>query len=106
MEVKIIRHFSRREYFVDLLKRLETNYDLRSRTIDVDTQRLKDLEQMDQNKIIAGRTVAEIVKRFKKKLKDPRDDYKGKKNVKIIKDFLNIKIPLQKTERVIIAFFQ
>ena len=104
-KLRLIRHFSRREYFSDLLKRLETNYDLDQVTIDVDTQRLKDLEQMDQNKIIAGRTVAEIVKRFKKKLKDPRDNYKGKKNVKIIKNFLNIKIPLQKTERVIINFF-
>ena len=104
-KLRLIRHFSRREYFSDLLKRLETNYDLDQVTIDVDTQRLKDLMQMDQNKIIAGRTVAEIVKRFKKKLKDPRDNYKGKKNVKIIKNFLNIKIPLQGTERVIIDFF-
>ncbi len=68
-KLRLIRHFSRREYFSDLLKRLETNYDLRSRTIDVDTKRLKDLIKMDQSKIIGGRTVAEIVKRFQKKLK-------------------------------------
>ena len=61
---------------------METNYDLDQGNYDVDTQRLKDLEQMDQNIIIAGRTVAEIVKRFKKKLKDPRDNYKGKKMLK------------------------
>ena len=38
-------------------------------TIDVDTKRLQDLIKIDQSKIIGGRTVAEIVKRFQKKLK-------------------------------------
>jgi len=79
-------------YFSDLLKRLETNYDLDQHTIDVDTERLKDLIAIDQSKVIGGRTVAEIVRRFKKKLKDPRDDYKGKSNVKIIRDFLKINV--------------
>ena len=58
--------------------------------IKLDTKRLKDLEKLDPNSIIGGRTVSEIVKRFNKKIKDPRDNYKGKKNVKIIRDFLNI----------------
>jgi len=104
-KLRLIRHFSRREYFVDLLKRLETNYDLDQETIDVDTKRLQDLIKIDQSKIIGGRAVAEIVKRFQKKLKDPRDNYKGKLNVKIIKDYLKINLPLQKAEKTIIAFF-
>nr|WP_237697311.1 hypothetical protein [Candidatus Pelagibacter sp. IMCC9063] len=65
-KLRLVRHFSRREYFIDLLKRLETNYDLDQETIDVDTKRLQDLIKIDQSKIIGGRTVAEIVKRFKK----------------------------------------
>ena len=93
-KLRLVRHFSRREYFIDLLKRLETNYDLDQETIDVDTKRLQDLIKIDQSKIIGGRTVAEIVKRFKKKLKDPRDDYKGKLNVKIIKNYLKINLSL------------
>ena len=104
-KLRLVRHFSRKEYFSDLLKRLETNYDLDQLTIDVDTQRLKDLVKMDQSKVIGGRTIAEIVTRFKKKLKDPRDDYKGRKNVKIIKDFLKINLPLSKADKFIINFF-
>ena len=105
-KLRLIRHFSRRGYFIELLKRLETNYDLDQETINVDTQRFQDLIKINQSKIIGGRTVAEIVKRFQKKLKDPRDDYKGKLNVKIIKDYLKINLPLQKAEKEVIAFFQ
>jgi ATP phosphoribosyltransferase regulatory subunit len=104
-KLRLIRHFSRREYFIELLKRLETNYDLDQETINVDTQKLRDLIKIDQSKIIGGRTVDEIVKRFQKKLKDPRDDYKGKSNVKIIKNYLKINLPLQKAEKKVIAFF-
>ena len=46
-----------------------------------------------------------LLKRFQKKLKDPRDNYKGKLNVKIIKDYLKINLPLQKAEKTISAFF-
>jgi ATP phosphoribosyltransferase regulatory subunit len=105
-KLRLVRHFSRREYFIELLKRLETNYDLDQETINVDNQRLQDLIKIDHSKIIGGRTIAEIVKRFQKKLKDPRDDYKGKLNVKIIKDYLKINLPLQKAEKEVIAFFQ
>ncbi len=39
------------------------------------------------------------------KIKDPRDDYKGKRNVKIIRDFLNINTPLKNAESIISSFF-
>ncbi|MEY3393238.1 MAG: histidine-tRNA ligase, partial [Pseudomonadota bacterium] len=89
-KLRLVKNFSRIEYFEDMLKRLETNYDLDQKAIKLDTKRIEDLEKLDPNSIIGGRTVSEIVKRFNKKIKDPRDDYKGKKNVKIIRDFLNI----------------
>ncbi|NBZ97766.1 MAG: ATP phosphoribosyltransferase regulatory subunit, partial [Proteobacteria bacterium] len=92
---RLVKNFSRIEYFEDMLKRLETNYDLDQKAIKLDTKRLEDLEKLDPNSIIGGRTVSEIVKRFNKKIKDPRDDYKGKKNVKIIRDFLNINTSIQ-----------
>ena len=104
-KLRLVRHFSRREYFEDLLKRLETNYDLDQQTIDVDTKRLEDLKKIDSNQVIGGRAISEIVQRFEKKLKDPRDDYRGKKNVKIIRDYLKINLPIKKTEKAIISFF-
>ena len=104
-KLRLVKNFSRREYFEDMLKRLETNYDLDQKAIKLDIQRLEDLEKLDSNTIIGGRTVSEIIKRFNKKIKDPRDDYKGKKNVKIIRDFLNINTSLQKAESKILSFF-
>ena len=87
-KLRLVKNFSRREYFEDMLKRLETNYDLDRQAIKLDTKRLKDLEKLDQSSLIGGRAIYEIIKRFNKKIKDPRDDYKGKRNVKIIRDFL------------------
>lgn len=104
-KLRLVKNFFRREYFEDMLKRLETNYDLDQRKIKLDSKRLEDLEKLDPNTIIGGRTVSEIVKRFNKKIKDPRDDYKGKKNVKIIRDFLYIDTSIQKAESTILSFF-
>ena len=105
LKLRLVKNFSRREYFEDMLKRLETNYDLDQKAIKLDTKRLEDLEKLDPNSLIGGRTVSEIIKRFNKKIKDPRDDYKGKKNVKIIRDFLNINTSIQKAESTILSFF-
>ncbi len=58
---------------------LDNNIEVR--LIYLDTKRLKDLEKIDQSSLIGGRTVSEIIKRFNKKIKDPRDDFKGKRNV-------------------------
>ncbi len=87
------------------LKRLETNYDLDQQAIKLDNKRLKDLEKLDPNSVIGGRKISEIIKRFNKKIKDPRDDYKGKRNVKIIRDFLNINSSIQNAESTIVSFF-
>jgi len=104
-KLRLVKNFSRKEYFEDMLKRLETNYDLDQKAIKLDTKRLQDLEKIDPNQIIGGRTVSEIIKRFNKKIKDPRDSYKGKKNVNIIRDFLNINTSIQKAESAILSFF-
>jgi len=61
---------------------------------------------MDGNKIIGGRTVTEIIERFEKKIKDPRDNFNGSRSVKIIKDFLKIKIPLKKSAGAIKKFIE
>ena len=40
------------------------------------------MKKFEQNKIIAGRSISEILKRFDKKIKDPRSFADGKKNCK------------------------
>ena len=105
-KLRLIRHFPRKVYFDDLLKRLETNYDLDKETIEVDTKRLEYLNKMNQNDLIGGRTIEDIVKRFKKKIKDPRDNFRGKSNVKIIRDYLTINVPIEQVEQSIFTFFK
>ena len=61
---------------------------------------------MDDDKVIGGRTVEEIIERFEKKIKDPRDNFNGSRSVKIIKDFLKLKVPLGKSEIVIKIFLK
>ena len=105
-KLRLIRHYSRKEYFDELLKRLDTNYDLDNEKIKIDYDRLEELKKMDANKVIGGRTVEEIIERFEKKIKDPRDNFKGSRSVKIIKDFLKLKVPLGKSGNVIKKFVE
>ena len=61
---------------------------------------------MEMSKVIGGRTVEEIIDRFEKKIKDPRDNFRGSRSVKIIKDFLKLNVPLRKSENVIRKFIE
>ena len=61
---------------------------------------------MDGDKVIGSRTVDEIIERFEKKIKDPRDNFNGSRSVKIIKDFLKLKVPLGKSGNVIKKFIK
>ena len=62
------------------------------------------MKKLDQSKIIAGRSISEILKRFDKKLKDPRSFADGKKIVKIIKSFLQINCKLSKLDEKLLDF--
>ena len=46
---------------------------------------------LNQSKIINGRSYREIIKRFESKINDPRQSETGRKSAKIIKEFLLIK---------------
>lgn len=70
-----------------MLKRLETNYDLDQKAIKLDTKRIEDLEKLDPNSIIGGRTVSEIVKRFNKRLKILEMIIKVKRMLKLLEIF-------------------
>ena len=101
---RLSRHFWRRKYFEEILKRLETNSDLNEKVIEIDKKIFKKMKKLNQNLLIGGRSIKEILQRFKMKIKDPRTS-KGKKNVKIIKEFLKIKSPISEADKILNNFF-
>ena len=105
-KLRLIRHFWRPKYFEELLKRLEKNSDIDSVTFNTDKKRFYEMKKMDQEQVIAGRSVSEILKRFDKKIKDPRSFNEGKKIVKIIRSFLEINCQLSKIDNKLLNFAQ
>ena len=103
-KLRLIRHFWRPNYFEELLKRLEKNTDIDSVTFDTDKKRFYEMKKMDQDKVVAGRSIAEILRRFDKKIKDPRSFDDGKKIVKIIKSFLKINCKLSQLDEKLLDF--
>ena len=103
-KLRLIRHFWRPKYFEELLKRLEKNSDIDSVTFDADKKRFDEMKKMDQEKVIAGRSISEILKRFDKKIKDPRSFNEGKQIVKIIRSFLKINCKLSKLDETLLNF--
>ena len=103
-KLRLIRHFWRPKYFEELLKRLEKNSDIDSVTFDTDKKRFYEMKKMEQEEVIAGRSISEILKRFDKKIKDPRSFNEGKKIVKIIRSFLKINCPLSKLDNKLLNF--
>ena len=103
-KLRLIRHFWRPKYFEELLKRLEKNSDIDSVAFDADKKRFYEMKKMEQDKIIAGRSISEILKRFDKKIKDPRSFNEGKQIVKIIRSFLKINCKLSKLDETLLDF--
>ena len=105
-KLRLIRHFWRPTYFEELLKRLEKNTDIDPVSFYADKKKFNKMKKMDKNKIVAGRTISEILKRFDKKIKDPRSFSNGKKIVKIIKSFLKINCKLSTLDEKLLNFAQ
>jgi len=103
-KLRLIRHFWRPSYFNELLKRLEKNTDIDAVTFDADKKRFYEMKKLDQNNIVAGRSVAEILKRFDKKIKDPRSFADGRKIVKIITSFLKINCKISELDKRLLDF--
>ena len=103
-KLRLIRHFWRPSYFEELLKRLEKNSDIDAVTFDIDKKKFYEMKKINQGKIVAGRTISEILKRFDKKIKDPRSFADGKKIVKIIKTFLKINCKLSELDKKLLDF--
>ena len=103
-KLRLIRHFWRPKYFEELLIRLEKNSEIDSVSFDTDKKRFYEMKKMKQDKVVAGRSISEILKRFDKKIKDPRSFNEGKKIVKIIRSFLKINCKLSKLDRKLSSF--
>ena len=105
-KLRLSRHFWREEYFNDLLKRLETNSDVDPTIVEIDKKRYFKMLNEDLSKVIAGRSISEILKRFDNKIRDPRGAKKGENISKIIKEFLKIKCPINKAGNELNKFFK
>ena len=105
-KLRLIRHFWRPRYFEELLKRLETNTDIDAVTFDIDKKKFFEMKKFDQKKVVAGRTISEILKRFEKKIKDPRSFNDGKQIVKIIKSYLKINCKLSNLDKKLLDFIK
>ena len=103
-KLRLIRHFWRPSYFKELLKRLEKNTDIDAVTFDTDKKRFNEMKNLDQEKVVAGRSISEILTRFDKKIRDPRSFSDGKKIVKIIKSFLKINCKLSELDEKVLVF--
>ena len=104
--LRLQRHFWRENYFNELLKRLETNSDVDPTIVEIDKKRYQQMLKQVQYKMIAGRSVNEILERFNNKIKDPRRAKKGKNVAKIIKDFLKIKCSIDQAANKLNYFFK
>ena len=103
-KLRLIRHFWRPSYFEELLKRLEKNTDIDAITFDTDKKRFYEMKKLDQDEVVAGRSISEILRRFDKKIKDPRSFADGKKIVKIITSFLKINCKLSELDEKLLSF--
>ena len=105
-KLRLSRHFWIEKYFNDLLKRLETNSDVDPTVVEIDKKRYFKMLKEDPTKVLAGRSIDEILKRFDNKINDPRGASKGKNVSKIIKEFLKIKCRINEAANVLNKFFK
>ena len=103
---RLKRHYWNETYFAELLKRLETNSDIDPVFVELDKSRYRKMIKKDLSLKIAERSVKEILDRFDMKINDPRVAKTGKKNSKIIKEFLKISCPIENASNILNKFFK
>ena len=102
---KIKRHFSRKEYFEELLKKLSDDKDINPRIVKADKRLAERLRKSNLEKIYSGRSLKDILDRFDlKNYKDVRDQ-SNKRDIKIIREYLKISCPIEKAPEVLSSFF-
>ena len=103
-KLRFKRHFWRPDYFKDLLRRLVTNSDQDKTVFELDKKLYLKMKSMNPQIVIGGRKIDEILKRFKKKIKEPISKIDGKLINKIFNEFLKITCPLNKAKFVLENF--
>ena len=102
---KIKRHFSRKEYFEELLKKLSDDKDINPKIVETDKRLAEKLRKSNLEKIYSGRSLKDILYRFDlKNYKDVRDQ-SNKRDIKIIREYLKISCPIEKAPEVLNNFF-
>lgn len=104
-KLRLSRHFWREKYFESLLKRLETNSDIDPLGVEVDKKRYSKMKAENQNQMIGGRKISEILNRFNNKIKDPRKFAEGKKTASIIREYLKISCQINAARKKLNNFF-
>ena len=103
-KTRILNEIYNKRYFYEVLKRLETNVD--EAKVEVDKKLYNKMKNLNPNTLIGNRTVKDIITRFETKVyKQPRP-LDGKRSVKIIKNFLKLKCPIEKAPKLLSEFFK
>ena len=103
-KTRVLNEIYNKRYFYEVLKRLETNVD--EAKIEVDKKLYNKMKNLNPNTLIGNRTVKDIITRFETKVyKQPRP-LDGKRSVKIIKNFLKLKCPIEKAPKLLSEFFK
>jgi len=103
-KLRLKRHFWRPKYFNDLLLRLETGSDLQNNVFKLDKKSYQKMKKLKKSQKISGRKISEILKRFEKKISEPRSDINGKNISKIIKEYLKISCKLKNAKKILKNF--
>ena len=103
-KLRFKRHFWRPEYFKDLLRRLKNNSDYDRTVFELDKKSYLKMKSMDPKIVIGGRSIKEILERFKKKITEPRSKIDGKLINRILNEFLKITCPLNKAKSILKNF--
>jgi len=74
-------------------------------TVEVDKKRYNKMKSENQNQMIGGRKISEILNRFNNKIKDPRKFAEGKKTASIIREYLKISCSVNLARKKLNTFF-
>jgi len=94
-KARLVKFYWNKKYFLELLKRLESNSDIDPFQVEGDRKMFSKMKKENPKKIVAGRTYEEILKRYLTKINDPRNSKTGKYSAKVIKEFLKIQCSLK-----------
>ena len=105
-KARLKKFYWNKRYFLELLKRLESNLDIDPFQVEGDKKMFLKMKKENQKKIVAGRSYEEILKRYLIKINDPRNSKTGKYSAKVIKEFLKIECSLKDAPKKLNNFYK